>query len=96
MREATKYRVIKHTYYEQCDIKRTYYTVQQEWKFLWWTFWFTLKEMNCGMGDCYKVHIKFETESHAIYAIKKLQSGSIADGWTEEVSVTLDFSDENK
>ena len=44
------------------------------------------------MGDCYKVNIKFETESDAIYAIKKLQNGGIADGWVKEVSVTLDFN----
>jgi hypothetical protein len=86
------YRVIKNIYYEQCDIKRTYYSVQKQWKFLWWTFWFTLKETNCGMGDCYKVDIKFETESHAIHAIKNLQQGMLADGWVEEVSVVIDFN----
>ena len=86
------YRVIKNTYYEQCDIKRTYYSVQKERKFLWWTFWSTLKETNCGMGDCYKVDIKFETESHAIHAIKNLQQGMLADGWVEEVSVVIDFN----
>ena len=92
MKKISTYRVIKNTYYEQCDIKRTYFSVQQEWKFLWWTFWFTLKEMNCGMGDCYKVDIKFDTESETIYAIKKLQNGNIPDGWTSEVSLTLDFN----
>ena len=96
MKKIPKFRVIKNTYYEQCEIKRTYYTVQYEWKFLWWTFWFSLKEMNCGMGDCYKVNIKFETESDAIYAIKKLQNGNIPDGWTTEVSVVLNFNHEDK
>ena len=48
--------------------------------------------MHCGMGDCYKVNIKFETESDAIYGIKKLQNGNIPDGWVEEVSTVLDFN----
>lgn len=95
MKKNTSYRVIKNTYYEQCDIKRTYYSVQKERKFLWWTFWSTLKETNCGMGDCYKVDIKFETESHAIHAIKNLQQGMLADGWVEEVSVVIDFNKKN-
>ena len=92
MKKIPIYRTVKHTYYEQCDIKRTYYSVQQKWKFLWWTFWSTLKEMHCGMGDCCKVNIKFETESDSIYAIKKLQNGNIPDGWVEEVSTVLDFN----
>ena len=96
MKKIPIYRVIKNTYYEQCDIKRTYFSVQKERKFLWWTFWSTLKEMNCGMGDCYKVDIKFDTESEAIYAIKKLQNGNILEGWTTEVSVTLNFNHEDK
>lgn len=95
MKKNPIYRVIKNTYYEQCDIKRTYYSVQKERKFLWWTFWSTLKETNCGMGDCYKVDIKFETESHAIHAIKNLQQGMLADGWVEEVSVVIDFNKKN-
>lgn len=92
MKKIQKYRVIKNTYYEQCDIKRTYFSVERERKFLWWTYWSSIKEMICGMGDCYKVNIKFETESDAIYAIKKLQNGNIPDGWTTEVSSTLDFN----
>ena len=95
MKKIPIYRVIKNTYYEQCDIKRTYYSVQKQWKFLWWTFWFTLKETHCGMGDCYKVNIKFETESHALYAIKNLQQGMLADGGVEEVSVVIDFNEKN-
>ena len=92
IKKIPKYRVIKNTYYEQCEIKRTYYSVQHERKFLWWTYWSTLKEMTCGMGDCCKVNIKFETESDAIYAIKKLQNGAILDGWVEEISTVLDFN----
>ena len=92
MKKIPKYRVIKNTYYEKCDIKSTYFTVQYQWKFLWWTFWFNLDEMNCGAADCYKDPIRFETESDAIYAIKKLQNGNIPEGWVKEVSSTLDFN----
>ena len=91
------YRIIKHTYYEKCEVKNHYFTIQQKWMFLRWPFWFTLKQLYCGWGDCYKSHIKFDTESEAIYAIKKLQSGNIADGWVEQVSTELDFTkNENK
>lgn len=86
------YRVIKNTYYEQCDIKRTYYSVEYEQKILWWKIWRTLKELNCGWGDCHKSEMRFNSESDAIHAIKKLQNGNIPEGWIAEVSTTLDFN----
>lgn len=95
MKNISIYRIIKNTYYEQCEIKRTYFTVEYEQKILWWKMWIKLKELKCGMGDCYKDSIKFETESDAIYAIKKLQNGNIADGWVEEISTVLDFNKTN-
>ena len=44
------------------------------------------------MGDCSESAILFNTESEAIYAIKRLESGNIADGWKEEVTTVLDFN----
>jgi hypothetical protein len=38
------------------------------------------------------VDIKFDTESEAIYAIKKLENGNLTQGWTEEISSVLDFN----
>lgn len=90
------YRIIKHTYFEKCDVNREYYTIQYQYKFLWWKFWSTIKQMDCGWGDCYKHAIQFNTESDAIYAIKKLENGNIPDGWTQEVSTVLDFNHENR
>ena len=86
------YRIIKHTYYERCDVKRENYTVQVQGKFLMWKIWKTIKQKDCGWGDCYNNPIIFNTESDAIYAIKKLENGNIADGWTEEISTVLDFN----
>ena len=86
------YRIVKHTYYEKCDVNQEYYTVEKQVKFLFWNIWRTIKELNCGMGDCTKDAIQFKTESDAIYAIKKLENGNIADGWISEVSTVLDFN----
>jgi hypothetical protein len=86
------YRIIKHTYYEQCDVKREEFTIQKQYKFWKWIFWETIKQYDCGWGDCYKNPIKFNTESDAIYAIKKLENGNIPDGWRKEVSSVLDFN----
>lgn len=57
-----------------------------------WNYWSTIKELKCGMGDCYRSAIEFQNESEAIYAIKKLEEGIKADGWTEEVSMVLDYN----
>ena len=90
------YRVVKHTYYEKCDVKREYFTIQKQVKFLIWTIWSSIKETDCGWGwgDCNRNPISFSTESDAIYAIKKLENGNIPDGWVSEVSTVLDFNKE--
>lgn len=44
------------------------------------------------MGDCISTPIKFHTESEAIFAIKNLEQGMIADGWVGEVSTVIDFN----
>jgi hypothetical protein len=86
------YRVVKHTQYEKCEVKREYFTIQKQVKFLIWVIWKDIKETNCGMGDCSENAILFNTESEAIYAIKRLESGNIADGWKNEVTTVLDFN----
>ncbi len=86
------YRIVKHTQYEKCEVKREYFTIQKQVKFLIWVIWKDIKETNCGMGDCSESAILFNTESEAIYAIKRLESGNIADGWKEEVTTVLDFN----
>jgi len=87
------YRVVKHTLYEKCEVNREYFIIQKQVKFLRWTLWKTIKETNCGgEGDCSKSSITFKTESEAIYAIKKLENGNIADGWKQEVTTVLDFN----
>lgn len=93
MKKFPLFRTVKHTYYERCDVKREQYTIQVKKKFLFfWERWYTIKEMVCMMGDCYKTAITFQSESEAIYAIKNLQNGYLADGWTGEVSTVLDFN----
>lgn len=93
MKKLPLFRVIKHTYFERCDIKTEQYTIQVKKKFLFfWERWYTIKEMVCGIGDCYKTAIVFKSESEAIYAIKNLQNGYLADGWTGEISTVLDFN----
>ena len=86
------YRIIKHTYYEECNVKSECFTIQRYKKFLWWNYWSTLTHEECSWGDCNKVDLKFNTESDAIYAIKKLENGNIPQGWTKEVSSILDFN----
>jgi hypothetical protein len=90
------YRVIKHTLYEKCDVKRNYYTVEKQISFMGFKWWKSLKETHYGMGDYgmggLKLSISFKTESDAIYAIKKLENGSIPEGWVSEVSSVLDFN----
>jgi hypothetical protein len=90
MKKLPIYRVLKHTYYEKCDIEREHYTIQKKGKFLWWDKWVSIRESICGMGDCYDVPIKFDTESDAIYAIKNLQRGTIPDGWRRKVVLVFD------
>lgn len=93
MKKFPLFRTVKHTYYERCDIKKEQYTIQVKKKFLFfWERWFTIKEMVCGWGDCHTTAIVFTSESEAIYAIKNLQNGYLADGWTGEVSTVLDFN----
>jgi len=91
------YRVMKHTLYEKCDVKRNYYTVEKQIIFMGFKWWKSLKETHYGMGDYgmgggLKSPISFNTESDAIYAIKKLENGSIPEGWVSEVSSVLDFN----
>lgn len=86
------YRVMKHTLYEMCDVKRNYYTVEKQIIFMGFKWWKSLKETHYGMGGSLKSPISFKTESDAIYAIKKLENGSIPDGWISEVSSVLDFN----
>jgi hypothetical protein len=91
------YRVIKHTLYEKCDVKRNYYTVEKQIIFMGFKWWKSLKETHYGIGDYgmgggLKSPISFKTESDAIYAIKKLENGSIPEGWISEVSSVLDFN----
>lgn len=82
---------MKHTLYEKCDVKRNYYTVQKQISFMGLKWWRDLKETQYW-GDSLKSPISFKTESEAIYAIKKLENGSIPDGWVSEVSSVLDFN----
>ena len=88
------YRVVKHTYYEKCDVTKEYFNIQKQVKFLKWKWWEPIKQEDCFMGDCNRIPISFSTESDAIYAIKKLENGNIPDGWVSEVSTVLDFNKE--
>lgn len=86
------YQVIKHTYYEKCNLKKEYFTVQKQVKFLGIKKWKTIKEEVWGYGDSYKIPMKFDTESDAIYAIKKLENGALPEGWKTEITSVLDFN----
>ena len=90
------YRVMKHTYYEKCDIKKEQYTIQIKKRFLiFWERWYSIKEQICGWTDCYYQPMVFKTESEALFAIKNLEGGMIADGWIGEVSSVIDFNKKN-
>ena len=90
------YRVVKHTKYERCEIKKEYFTIQKQFKFLGLKWWKTFKAHHMGWEYNFKENMTFDTESDAIYAIKKLENGSIADGWVSQVSTVLDFNRGNK
>ena len=97
MKKIPLFRIIKHTYYEKCDVEKEHYTIQVKKKFLFfWERWYTIKETVCGWGDCEKREIIFKTESEAIFAIKNLQNGYLSEGYKREVSTILDFNHENK
>lgn len=87
-----KYRVIKHSYYEKCNFEKEYFTVQKEVKFLGIKMWKDIKEEIVGYGEFYKIPMKFDTESDAIYAIKKLENGALPEGWKTEITSVLDFN----
>jgi len=86
------YRVVKHTKYERCDVTKEYFTIQKQFKFFVLKWWKTLKAHQIGWEYNFKEDMTFKTESDAIYAIKKLENGNIADGWVSEVSTVLDFN----
>ena len=86
------YRVIKHTKYEKCEFKQEYFTIQKQFKFLWFKIWKSMKETQMGWEYNLKQDMSFKTENDAIYAIKKLQNGSVPDGWVSAVSTVLDFN----
>jgi len=93
MKKFPIFRVVKHTYFEKCNVKREQFTIEFKKKILWWERWVSVKEVNyCGWSDCYKSEIIFQTESEAIFAIKNLQNGYIPDGWTKEISSVLDLN----
>jgi hypothetical protein len=85
------YRVVKHTYYEKGDKKKSHYSVQYQKKFLWWKLWSNITETECCEGECYNNPIVFHTESDAIYMIKNLQQGNKIQGWDEEVTTVLEL-----
>lgn len=87
-----KYKIIKNTLYEKCEAKKEVYTIKYRFKFLFWYFWATLKEVNySGWGDAYKATVEFKSESDAIFYIKKLRNSNITEGWLQEVASVLDF-----
>ena len=87
-----KYRVVKSTYFEKCDVKREVYTIEY-YKRTWYGYrWTSIKELVVGWGDISKESIKFNTEAEAVFAVKKLEMGNLPDGWRKEVACELDFS----
>jgi len=79
------YRVVKHTYYEKGDKKKSHYSVQYQTKFLWCKLWSTITETECYEGECYNNPIVFHTELEAITMINNLQRGNKVEGWDEKV-----------
>lgn len=81
-----KYRVVKNTYFEKCDIKSEKYTIEY-YKRTWFGYrWTSIKELVMGFGEYRKEKMEFNSESEAIFAIKMLQMGNLPDGWKKEVS----------
>ena len=86
------YRVVKHTYYEKGEKKKSHYSVQYQTKFLWWKLWSTITETFLDKeGGSYNNPIVFHTESEAITMIKNLQRGNKIEGWDEEVTTVLEL-----
>lgn len=86
------YRIVKHTYYKKCDEMESYYTVEERAKFLWFKWWSSISETECGTYECGKTPITFKTESDALQAINKIENGNIVDGWISEVATVIDFN----
>lgn len=92
-----KYRVVKNTYFEKCDVKNEEYIIEY-YKKTWYGYrWTSVKELVMGWGDMTKQSIRFKTEAEAVFAIKKLEMGNLPDGWKQEVVCELNFNKvENK
>jgi hypothetical protein len=87
------YRVVKHTQYKEFVVAKEHFTIQKQVRVLFWKKWRTIdKKVNSILGDSYTVDITFDTESEAVFAIKKLEMGAISQGWTKEVTAVLDFN----
>jgi hypothetical protein len=88
------YRVVKHTQYKEFEVAKEYFTIQKQVRVLFWKKWRTIdKEVNTlYIGGTYRIDITFDTESEAVFAIKKLEMGAISQGWTKEVTSVLDFN----
>ena len=85
------YRVVKHTYYEQGEIKKEHYTVQCQSKFLWWKLWDNITDVECHDGDCQTYPLTFNTETEATIMIMNLQNGHKLRGWDKEITKVLEF-----
>lgn len=92
MKKSNKFRVIKHTKYVKCDIDVEYYTIEKQKSFLGIKYWSEIQQTYDSFRGGSSMSIIFNTESDAIYAIKKLQTGNKPDGWREEVLTVLDFN----
>jgi len=69
----TDYKVFKYQYFnERGKSINKYFYIKYKTKFLWWTYWKTLKHTECGMGDCYKTRTTFKTVNKATEFIQNV------------------------
>jgi hypothetical protein len=77
-----RYRIIESTYYNRGESKNsTHYEIQVFKKFLWISWWSSLKE-SYGEADC---PITLQTLDEAQRLLERIRNGNPIKGWKEKV-----------
>lgn len=81
------YRIIEHAYYnEHGSITHSYYTVQEQKRLLRVKYWATIRHMEGGWGDSYRVETKFGSVDDARNFIDNvLRNGIKYDSWNTKI-----------
>lgn len=77
------YRIVENNFYERGEIRKghTMYHVEVQKKFLWYSYWSSIKEPHYDHENT----INFETIEEAQMLIDKLKNGKKINGWGRKV-----------